>query len=311
LAQEGIIVESDEMVALYRDVKAVAGLNVPVLIVGEAGSGKEHVAHALHNYSQASGNFIALNCSSIPEGLFESELFGCVKGAFNNAIDKPGKLELANDGTLFLDEIGDMSLVLQPKLLRFIEDKELTRLGDMKTKKVNVRIIAATNQDLKAMMQRGAFREDFFQRLACIKLNVLPLRERKKDIGPIADFFVSKFSREYHWEASRISANAMKILMQYHWPGNIRELKNVLLSVLVRVQGKTVYPRHLTAVSEDMGATAKGTSRSFLSMEDMEKRHIMEALERTDWNKAEAARLLEISRDTLYKKIRKYDLFPE
>lgn len=310
-AQEGIVVESDEMIALYRDVQAVAGLNVPVLIVGEAGSGKEHVAHTLHGFSQAKGNFIALNCSSIPEGLFESELFGCVKGAFNNAIDKPGKLELANNGTIFLDEIGDMGLALQPKLLRFIEDKELTRLGDTKTKKVHVRVVAATNQDLKAMMQRGSFRQDFYQRLACIKLEVPPLRERQKDIAVMAEYFLSKFSKEYDWKAPGISPNAMKMLMEYHWPGNIRELKNTLLSVLVRVQGKTVYPRDLAAVSEDLGAMAKQPGKNFMSMEDVERQHIEGALERAKGNKAEAARLLEISRDTLYKKIKKYHLASE
>jgi len=310
-AQEGIVLESDQLVALYRDVQAVAGLNVPVLIVGEAGSGKEHVAHALHNCSQAKGNLIALNCSSIPEGLFESELFGCVKGAFNNAIDKPGKLELANGGTIFLDEIGDMSLALQPKLLRFIEDKELTRLGDTKTKKVNVRVVAATNQDLKAMMQRGAFREDFYQRLACIKLEVPPLRERQEDIAPLTELFLAKFSKEYDWNAPRISSDAMKILMEYHWPGNIRELKNILLSALVQVQGKTVYPRNLSAVSKDLGGMVNQAGKTVMSMEDVEREHIEGALKKTDWNKAEAARLLEISRDTLYKKIKKYNILSE
>jgi DNA-binding NtrC family response regulator len=184
-------------------------------------------------------------------------------------------------------------------------------LGDTKTKKVNVRVVAATNQDLKAMMQRGAFREDFYQRLACIKLGVPPLRERREDIAPLTAFFLQKFSKEYHWTAPKISPNAMKMLMEHHWPGNIRELKNVLLSVLVQVQGKTIYPRNLSAVSEDLGAMAKRSPQSFLSMETMEKQHIVEALERAGWNKAEAARLLEISRDTLYKKIKKYNLVSE
>jgi transcriptional regulator with PAS, ATPase and Fis domain len=310
-AQEGIVVESDQMISLYRDVQAVAGLNVPVLILGEAGTGKEHVAHALHNWSQAKGNFIALNCSSIPEGLFESELFGCVRGAFNNATDKPGKLELANGGTIFLDEIGDMIPALQPKLLRFIEDKALTRLGDTKTKKVNVRVVAATNQDLKDMMQRGAFRQDFYQRLACIKLQVPPLRERQDDIGPLTEFFLSTFSQEYDWKAPRISADAMKMLMAYHWPGNVRELKNILLSALVQVQGKTVRPRNLSTASIDFGKTVRQAGDTFMSMEDMERQHIVDALEKTEWNKAEAARLLGISRDTLYKKIKKYKILSE
>jgi transcriptional regulator with PAS, ATPase and Fis domain len=308
LLEEGIVVESEQMVALYQDVQAVAGINVPVLIVGEPGTGKEHVAHALHNYSGASGNFIPLNCSSIPEGLFENELFGCVKGAFSNAIDKPGKLELANGGTIFLDEIGDMSLSLQPKLLRFIEDKEITRLGDTRTRKVNLRVIAATNQDLKTMIERSAFREDFYQRLACITLEIPPLRERKKDIQPLAEFFMSRFSKEHNWKAPPISPTAMKMLMEYHWPGNVRELKNVLLGVLVHVKGKAIYPKHLSAVSSKLQAISRGPTRSFLSMEGMERMHIEDALARAGGNKTEAARLLEISRDTLYKKIKKYKM---
>ncbi|MBW2108328.1 MAG: sigma 54-interacting transcriptional regulator [Deltaproteobacteria bacterium] len=308
LAQEGVIIESEAMVNLYRDVRAVSGINVPVLILGEPGCGKEHIAHALHNYSRARGNFIALNCSSIPEGLFESELFGCVKGAFNNAIDKPGKLELAKNGTIFLDEIGDMNLALQPKLLRFMEDMEITRLGDTKIKRIRVRVVAATNQDLHAMMKRGGFREDFYQRLACIKLEVPPLRERVEDIAPLAEFFVNKFCEEYQWKTARISPSAIKLLQRYHWPGNIRELKNVLLSVLVHVHGKTVYPSHLTAVCPDLDSSGKVSAEAFPTMLEMEKRHIMEALEKSQWNKAEAARLLQISRDTLYNKIRKFGI---
>ncbi len=306
LFSEGIVVQNKNMFDLYRDVQAIAGINVPVLIVGEPGTGKEHVAHALHNYSKATGNLIALNCSSIPEGLFESELFGCVKGAFNNATDKPGKLELAKNGTIFLDEIGDMNLSLQPKLLRFIEDKKVTRLGDTKTTEINLRVLAATNQDLNAMMKRGAFREDFYQRLACIKLEVPPLRKRKDDIPHLAEFLLSRFSKKYHWKTPRISANAMKMLIQYDWPGNVRQLKNILLSALVHVRGKTIFPRDLSAVSEELQAMGIRPGKAFLSLEDMERRHLVEALEQADFNKTEAARLLGISRDTLYKKIKKY-----
>lgn len=308
LAEEGVIIASEAMVNLYRDVRAVAGINVPVLILGEPGCGKEHVAHALHHYSGARGNFIALNCSSIPEGLFESELFGCVKGAFNNAIDKPGKLELAKNGTIFLDEIGDMNPALQPKLLRFMEDMEITRLGDTKVKRVRVRVVAATNQDLHAMMEQGSFREDFYQRLACIKLEIPPLRDRLEEIAPLAEFFVNRFSKEYRCKPARISPSAMKLLQGYPWPGNVRELKNVLLNVLVHVQGKTVYPSHLIAVCPGLGSKGAKSTEAFPSMQEMEKRHIVEALERSRWNKAEAARLLQISRDTLYNKIRKFGI---
>jgi transcriptional regulator with PAS, ATPase and Fis domain len=308
LLQEGIVVDSEKMVRLYRDVHAVAGINVPLLILGEPGSGKEHIAHAIHNESKAKGNFIALNCSSIPEGLFESELFGSVKGAFNSAVDKPGKLELADRGTIFLDEIGDMSLSLQPKLLRFIEDHEITRLGDTKTRKVTVRVVAATNQDLKVMMERNTFRQDFYQRLACIKLEVPPLRERKEEIEPLAEFFLSRFSKEQGLEMPSLSASAVKLLADYHWPGNIRELRNVLLGAMVQVGGKTIYPRHLCAVSEELRAVSKRPAKPVLTMEEIEKQHIWTALTQVNWNKTEASRLLGISRDTLYKKLAKYKI---
>jgi transcriptional regulator with PAS, ATPase and Fis domain len=308
LLQQGIIVESEKMVALYQDAKAVAGINVPVLILGEPGTGKEHVARALHHFSKASGDFVPLNCSSIPEGIFESELFGSVRGAFHNATDKPGKLELANGGTIFLDEVGDMSLSLQPKLLRFIEDKKITRLGDTKVRKLGVRVVAATNQDLKTMIKEKTFREDFYHRLACIKLKIPALRERKEDIIPLTEFFLATFSTEHNCRIPRISDDAMKMLMEYHWPGNIRELRNVLLSVTVHVRGKTIYPINLLAASEEIQALATRPIKSVVSIDDMEKRHIIDALERADWNKAKACKVLGISRDTLYRKLQKYKI---
>ncbi len=310
LFREGIIVESENMLRLYQDVQAIARINVPVLIVGEAGTGKEHIAHALHNLSNARGNFIPLNCSSIPEGLFESELFGCVKGAFSSAVDKPGKLELANGGTIFLDEIGDMNLSLQPKLLRFIEDRKVTRLGDTREKEVSARVIAATNKDLPAMISGEAFREDFYQRLACIKLEAPPLRKRIRDIPPMVDYFISKFAKDYNWKAPNISVKALEILTAYHWPGNVRELKNVILNTLVHTQGKrkTIHAKDLSAVSEDLHAFKGQAEGQLLSLEEIEKKHIAEILEKVGWNKTETSKILGISRDTLYKKMTKYGI---
>ncbi len=308
LIKEGIVVESEKMVSLYQDVFAVAGINIPVLITGEPGTGKEKVALALHIFSQAKGEFIPLNCSSIPEGIFESELFGCVKGAFHNATDKPGKLELANKGTIFLDEVGDMSLPLQPRLLRFLEDKKLTRLGDTRIKDIDVRVVAATNQDLKIMMTEKKFRSDFYQRLACVKLEIPPLRERQDDILPIADFFLSRFSKEHNLTITHISKEAQNVLMEYHWPGNIRELGNTLLSASVRNRGKAITPDCLFTASEELKVKKNDFMNEFLSIKDMEKIHITEALERTGWNKVDAAKLLGMSRDTLYKKIQKYKI---
>lgn len=309
LKKEGIIVESEKMMALYKDIREIAGINVPVLIFGESGSGKEKVAHTLHVFSKAKGDFIALNCSSIPEGIFESELFGSVKGAFHDAEDKPGKLELANNGTVFFDEIGDMNLSLQPKLLRFLEHKMLTRLGDTMIKNINVRVLAATNKDLLNMVKEKMFRHDFYQRLACIKLHIPPLRERKEDILPLAYFFLSKFSKEHNLKVHRISDEAKKMLLGYYWPGNVRELSNILLSASVRCRGNAISPTHLSAASEEIQMSSRQpVKEEFLSMKDIEKKHIKEALERTNWNKADAAKLLEISRDTLYKKIKKYNI---
>ncbi len=310
LLREGIVVESEKMLRLYQDVQAIARINVPVLIVGEAGTGKEHIAHALHHLSSARGNFIPLNCSSIPEGLFESELFGCVKGAFSSAVDKPGKLELANGGTIFLDEIGDMNLSLQPKLLRFIEDRKVTRLGDTREKEVDARVIAATNKDLLAMINGEVFREDFYQRLACIKLEAPPLRERITDIPPMIDYFISKFSNDYNWKVPQISVNALKMLTEYQWPGNVRELKNVILNVLVHTQGKSkiIYPKDVSAVSENLRVFKAKTVKPLLSLEDIEKKHISEILDQVGWNKTEASKILGISRDTLYKKMAKYGI---
>jgi Nif-specific regulatory protein len=286
----------------------VAEINVPVLITGEPGTGKEKVAQALHIFSNMKGAFVPLNCSSIPEGIFESELFGSVKGAFHNAVDKPGKLELASDGTIFLDEVGDMHLSLQPKLLRFLEDKKLSRLGDTKVKTINVRVIAATNQNLKTMMGERKFREDFYQRLACVRLDIPPLRERKDDILPLTEFFLSKFSREHNLEAGRISDKAKTMLLDYHWPGNVRELGNILLNAIIRRRGKVIEADHLLAASEITPSPEPSPSGTFLSMQDMEKIHIKEALERTGWNKVDAAKLLGMSRDTIYKKIQKYNI---
>jgi len=308
LIELGVVAESDKMLSLYHDVQEIAGINVPVLITGEPGTGKEKVAIAIHKFSKAKGDFIALNCSSIPEGLFESELFGSTKGAFNNAVDKPGKLELANNGTIFLDEVGDMNLALQPKLLRFLEDKKLTRLGDTNVRHVDARVVAATNQDLKNKMGDGSFRKDFFQRLACIQLKIPPLKERRQDIFPLSHFLLSKYSKEHNLGAKRISDDAKKMLTEYDWPGNVRELGNILLSAAIRSKGRTILAENLTAYSDDIKRKKVRDSKEIPSIKEMEKQNIIDALKHTGWKKSEACKLLGISRDTLYKKIKKYNI---
>ena len=308
LRKEGVVVKSEKMVSLYNDVRTVAGINVPVLICGESGTGKENIARILHSLSAARGNFVPLNCSAVPENLFEGELFGSVRGAFSDAIDKPGKLELAHNGTFFLDEIGDLNLSLQPKLLRFMEDKELTRLGDTKTRKVDVRLVAATNQDLDTMMKGGAFRRDLYQRLACVKLIVPALRERKEDVVPLTEFFLSSFAKEYNWKTPRIADNAMEMLLAYDWPDNVRELKNVILNVSLFVRGKTIYGNDLAAACKDMEIFIAEDKPTLPAIKDMEKEYIIKSLEKADWNKKLAAKILGISRGTLYRKIKKFNI---
>ncbi len=305
---QGIVVESDTMLALYRDIHAVAAINVPVLILGEPGTGKEKVARTLHRISGFPGKFIPLNCSAIPDGIFESELFGSVKGAFHDATDKPGKLELAHQGTVLLDEIGDMSPALQPKLLRFLEDKEVTRLGDTRTKRVDVRVVAASNQDLGAMIEKGTFREDLFHRLACIRLVIPPLRARKEEIPALSGFFLEQFAREHSWDVPRLSNQALDLLMAHNWPGNIRELMNALLSASIQARGRTILPIHFPQITGGLKASKTSTGETFPAMTDVEKVHILEALEATGGNKRETARLLGISRDTLYRKMKKYGI---
>jgi transcriptional regulator with PAS, ATPase and Fis domain len=304
----GIIVEDKKMMALYRDIHTISHINVPILIMGEPGTGKEKVAQAIHHFSEASGDFVAVNCSAIPENLFESELFGSMKGAFSDAQTKSGKLEIAENGTLFLDEIGDMGLTSQPKLLRFLEDRSISRLGENRVRSLNLRIVAATNQDLNAMIQEKTFRSDFFQRLACIRLNIPPLRKRKEEILPLANFFIANYVRQYGLKPLEISDQASQTMLSYHWPGNIRELSNIMLNASVRARGRKIMPVHLISASEEMRKSDVGVNTNFASLSEIEKNHIHKALIQTNNNKSKACVLLGISRGTLYQKIRKYHI---
>ncbi|MFO7784770.1 MAG: sigma 54-interacting transcriptional regulator [Thermodesulfobacteriota bacterium] len=305
---DGIIAENDKMLALYQDVLAVSGINVPVIISGEPGTGKEKVARTLHRFSKAPGAFVPLNCSSIPEALFESELFGSVKGAFHNAPDKPGKLELAHKGTILLDEIGDMNLSIQPKLLRFLEDKLLTRLGDNRARKVDVRVLAASNQDLESMTLNGTFRDDLYHRLACIRLKIPPLRERKEEIPALTKFFLEQFAYQHQWAAPPVPDEAMEMLTEWDWPGNIRELMNVLLNASILAKGNPLRPEHLTVLKGGGRAGRTASSKPFPAMIDVEKQHMLDALATTGGNKRKAAGILGISRDTLYRRMKKHGI---
>lgn len=307
-ARDETIIRSDKMVKLYEDIRTIAPIGVPVFISGEAGSGKELVASALHAFSGRKGAYIPLNCAAIPETLFESELFGSRRGAFHEATDKPGKLELATGGTLFLDEVADMALTLQPKLLRFLENGEVTRLGDTRAKKLDVRVVTATNRDVAALIAANQFRDDLFQRLSCFTLRVPPLRERPEDIEPLTRYFLGRFAREYNWPEPRVADSALQALARFQWPGNVRQLRNVLLRLAVQAQGRLISERDVLAAADGPGGPEPARVALFPTLEEMERQHLRAALERAEGNISDAALLAGIARSTFYQKMKKYDI---
>src|SRR5512135_3143237 len=237
-----IVAQSDRMQTVLAMVERVAPTNSTVLLGGESGVGKDLIARAIHEHSQrASGPFIKINSTAIPETLLESELFGYEKGAFSGAAgSKPGKFELADKGTLFLDEIGDVPAATQVKLLRVLQEREFERLGGTKTLKVDVRLIAATNRDLRAALEDGSFREDLYYRLNVVAIDIPPLREHKQDVPELARFFLEKFGRESQQPVKSITPAAMKLLVEFHWPGNVRELENVMQRAVTLARGETL-----------------------------------------------------------------------
>ncbi len=300
-----IIGKSEAMQEIFGMISRVAPTDSTVLITGESGTGKELIAQAIHANSQRSYMpFIAISCGALPDALLESELFGYEKGAFTGATHaKRGRFEMADGGTLFLDEIGDISLKTQVGLLRVLQQKEISRLGSEKTTKVDVRILAATNRDLKQAIQEERFREDLYYRLNVISIHIPPLRERTEDIPLLVKTFVRKFSAEMNKEEKKVSPSALKILMDYDWPGNVRELENVIERALVIGQGREILPDDLPF--------SKGVLRPTelpKSLKLMEKIHIQRILKENDWNISKAARELEIDRQTLYNKMQKYEI---
>jgi len=304
---KNIITNNNKMHKIISLIQQTSDLDINFLITGESGTGKELIADALHyTSSRASEPFIKVNCAALSENLLESELFGHVRGAFTGAVsNRIGRIQTAEKGTLFLDEIGEVSLMFQAKILRFLEQKEYERIGDSKTLKANVRIVAATNKNLEESVMNGTFRKDLFYRLKGIIYNLPPLRERIDDIPLLVNFFIKNFKKHNNKTIIGVSDEVINILMSHYWPGNIRELKQVIEYCCALCNEEIIYIDHLpsellSSSKQDFLSEKKDTLKN-----DSEKTILLQALNRTDWNKAKAARLLGISRGTLYNKLLK------
>ena len=310
-----IIGKSEGIKRLLEKLAMVAPSDANVLITGESGTGKELIARAIHlNSNRKDGPFVAVNCAALTETLLESELFGHEKGAFTGADRKrKGRFVRANRGTLFLDEVGEMPITIQPKLLRAIQEGEINPLGSDKIVKVDVRIIAATNRNLEEEINRGNFREDLYYRLNVVNLHIPPLRDRTEDIPILAEHFLHIYVPKNKKDIKGISAQAMDLLLKYRWPGNVRELENAIEHAVVLCSGNYITERELPLrikkQKEQIDNKIEHQS-SFMdnSLEELEKKAIIAALEKTKGNKSKAARLLKITRRTLYLKMQKYGL---
>jgi len=303
---ENIIAKSSKMQRIIEIIKTIAKSNATVLITGESGTGKELVARAIHSQShRRSKPFVAVSCAALPESLLESELFGHEKGSFTGAYSqKKGKFEFANGGTLFLDEVGEMSTNIQVHLLRVLEEKEFTRVGGNELIKVDVRVVSATNKDLQVAIEKGGFREDLYYRLNVVAIDLPPLRERKEDIPLFAQHFLHKFAQENQKEVTEFSPEAMEFLLNYDWPGNVRELENAIERAVILAKDSLVTIADLP--HENMLPTRLiGSSKE---LREVEKNHILSVLSQTGGNYSKAARILGITRMTLYNKARDYDL---
>jgi two-component system response regulator HydG len=304
---QNLIGKSKKMQEIYRLLEDLTDTETTVLITGESGTGKELVAEALHYRGIRSGRpLVKVNCSALAENLLESELFGHVKGAFTGAIkDKTGRFQMANGGTILLDEIGEISPAIQLKLLRVLEEKQFERVGDSAPVKVDVRVIAATNQDLKNRVRLGEFRQDLYYRLKIIEISLPPLRERREDIPLLVDHFCNSFNKRDNKNIVGLSHEVPNIFLHYPWPGNVRELEHAVEHAFILCHNSTITVDHLPDEirnhTEDHGTRSK-------TRHARGRDAIVEALEKTGWNKARAARLLDISRQTVYRKIQEFGI---
>jgi PAS domain S-box-containing protein len=301
-----IIGRDSKMISVFKQIRDVTAYDFPVHISGETGTGKELVAHAIHNESpRGAAPFVPINCGALPEGLIESELFGHVKGAFSGAIrDKKGRFELANGGTVFLDEISELPKLMQVKLLRFLQESTFEKVGGEKTVSVDVRVISATNMDLKKEVQKGNFREDLYYRLNVIPISVPPLRERKNDIPLLVDHFLKLYPVQDGSSVVQVSDEALSLMMDYRWPGNVRELQNTVQFAIVKTKGNMIQPEDLPLELRDFivqkprrGPAAK-----------LDAIAVKEALVKTGGNKVRAAKILGVGRATLYRFLDKHPI---
>ena len=313
---ESILAQSRRMRSILEIAAQVARRDSTVLLTGESGTGKELLAKAIHQTSlRANKPFVTVNCGALPENLAESELFGHRKGSFTGAIaDRAGKFESANEGTIFLDEVGELSLPLQVKLLRVIQEREIDKVGNAHSIKVNVRILAATNRILKNLVEDGQFREDLYYRLSVVTIDVPPLRERQEDIPLLAQHFVKQFSERYAIPGLSITEEALEKLGQYNWPGNVRELQNVIerVSVLARSNkiGIDELPHEVRSSASRIASISLKLPEEGIDLEQIEKEILLQALEKHSWNQSQAARYLNISRKTLIYRMEKFALLP-
>ncbi len=310
--RQSIIGSHPEITQAIELVRKIAPFDATVLICGESGTGKELFARAIHeNSKRIDGPFVAVNCTAMPEVLLESELFGHEKGSFTGAIaSRMGKFELARGGTLFLDEIGDMSPAAQAKILRAIEGKKFQRVGGSKEIEVDARIVCATNKDLKKEVLAKTFREDLYYRINECNIHLPALRTRKEDIPKLAETFLKEFAKQFQKKITGISREAQQLLVTYDWPGNVRQLRNMLKSAIIVAEGSQLLPSDLPNEIHLKDAKAFISHGAGVSLEQMEKNYILSVLKDTQWNKSHAAKILNVSRPTLNKKIKDFDLKP-
>ena len=303
---DNIIGRTSQMREVFKTISMLSRSKTTSLIRGESGTGKELVARAIHyNADNRHEPFVAVNCTALAEGVLESELFGHVRGAFTGAVrDSRGKIEIAGNGTLFLDEIGDISPNLQAKLLRVVENREYSRVGGEKTQRTEARIIGATNRNLEDLVRRDAFREDLYYRLKAVEVTLPPLRERRDDVPALVAHLLQKINRQLHTNVRKVPDSVMQLLVNYEWKGNVRKLENALTRAVTLSRGDVLVGEHLPLVSAEPGKIPS----ELMSLREMEKQYIDHVLRSTRWNKSRASEILGITRPTLDKKIRDYEL---